>query len=295
MSDQSFCTYGELTVMSNEAKQYPGVMSFSVGRSILGREIPAFVLGEGKKAVVLLGGVLGTEGLTAALLFDFIKDYSEQLQKSAKIYEISMPYLFAERRIVVVPYVNPDGIGYASEGVSQDNPLYERVLRMNGGADFHAWQANARGVTLSRNFSAGFAEAKGEERAAAVPCGAPFGFGGEYPESEPESAALVRLLRALGEDLQGGIVWHLNGGVSCSCRDKLSAKTMAAGRILCRVMGSREPSPRILAPLGSPADFCIEVLSRPAFHVGVDLSNGHARALLYERLRRALFTFPFML
>jgi len=298
MSKYNSCTYGELTALANEAKGLFGVTATSLGYSILREEIPVFTLGEGKRCVVLVGGLQGTEAISAALLLDFIKDYSQQVQKGNKVYEINMPYLFAERRIVVVPFLNPDGISYATEGVNGENPLFDRVTQMNGTADFSRWQANARGVTLTRNFGAGFARGKEEERARGVWNGAPVGFGGEYPESEPESAALGRFLRLLAPDLMGMIEWHVGGGIVCSCRDKLSAKTLAAGRILGRTMGNREQTPGITSPLGSPADWCIEALSRPAYRVGVDalhLGAKASRAPLYERLRQTLFTFPFML
>ncbi|MBE6605014.1 MAG: hypothetical protein E7639_04855 [Ruminococcaceae bacterium] len=298
MSKYNSCTYGELTALANEAKGLFGVTATSLGYSILREEIPVFTLGEGKRCVVLVGGLQGTEAISAALLLDFIKDYSQQVQKGNKVYEINMPYLFAERRIIVVPFLNPDGIAYATEGIHDENPLFERVCRMNGGRELFDWQANARGVTLTRNFQTGFAEAKAEEAALAVLNGAPFGFGGEYPESEPESAALGRLLRFLGQDLLGMIEWRVGSGVSCSCRDKLSAKTLAAGRILSRVLGSREQTPVISPALGAPSDWCIEALSRPAYRVGLDrslLAKARSRASLYERVRQALFTFPFML
>ena len=300
MSKQGLYTYGELTARVREIKEMTGVTCTLLGRSILGREIPVFTLGTGKKTVVLLGGLLGTEVAVSALLLDFIGDYVQQLQKGAKLYEVNMSYLFAERSVVVVPFLNPDGIAYATEGIDENNPLYERVVRMNGGKDLTAWQANARGVTLTRNFAAGFAEGKTEERAHGILGGAAVGFGGEYPESEPESAALGRLLRALHADMQGLIEWHAEGALACSCRDKLSAKTLAAGRILGRALGYREQTPEVTSPYGSPADWCIEGLSRPAYHVGFDAAfcpAGAARtsSTRYERVRRALFTFPFML
>lgn len=268
-------------------------------RSILGREIPAFTLGSGKKAVVYVGALCGTEALVSGMLLDFIEDYVKRYQKDSKVFDVAMQYLFRERRIIVVPMLNPDGVDYATKGVSEDNPIRTRVLQMNGGEDFSLWRANARGVDLSHNFDAGYAAHKNGERARGILNGAPFGYGGEYPESEPESAALCRMLRFLGEDLLGVIELHLgHGEIFCSCKDNLSAKTMAAGRILGRATGYRLIGPEKALPQGGLADWCIEKLYRPAYRVDCDAAKyapDKARACLFEAMRRALYTFPFML
>ncbi|MBQ9802768.1 MAG: hypothetical protein IJW51_06845 [Clostridia bacterium] len=291
--------YGALAHIAEQAQAYCGVQGSILTRSILGREIPVFTLGQGKKAVVFIGGIGGGEALISMLLFDFIKDYSEQYKKRSKIFDIGLPYLFGERRIVVIPMLNPDGISYATEGVTAENPLFERVCRMNGSEDFSDWQANARGVDLGHNYRVGFASVKALEQKNGVIGGGPHGFGGEYPESEPESAAICRLLHGYGEDLQGLIELRLGAAqITCSCRDKLSAKTMAAGRILGRAMGFRDPTPVMTVPSGTLPDWCIENLSRPAYTLSLDAekhSHQKARTLFYDTLRRPLFTFPFML
>lgn len=299
MSEYYSHGYHELAATAAEVAKCYGIQSGTLTRSILGKEIPVFTLGQGQKAVALIGGVGGCEGLVSLLLFDFIKEYSEQYKKESKIFDIGLSYLFGQRRIVVIPFLNPDGITYATEGVTAENPLFERVCRMNGSEDFSAWQANARGVDLGHNYRVGFAAYKEQEAGNGIIGGASHSFGGEYPESEPESTALCRLLRTLGDDLQGLIELRLGTSkITCSCRDKLSAKTMAAGRILGRALGYRDPTPVMTVPNGTLPDWCIEQLSRPAYTLFLDVEKHpteKARALLYEALRRPLFTFPFML
>ena len=268
-------------------------------RSILGREIPVLRLGRGKKTVVYVSAQRGTEGMLSAVLLDFVRDFVGHYQKNGTVFDTALSYLFAERTVIVVPMLNPDGIGYATEGVGKENPLFERVWRMNGERELSSWEANARGVDLTHNYSTGFFAHKELAEADGVLGGAPRGFGGEYPESEPESAALCRLLRFVGEDLLGVLELQLGGGdIHCSCKDKLSAKTMAAGRILGRATGYRLVSPEKTVPQGGLADWCIDKLSRPAYRVECDATKytpERARACLFESLRRALYTFPFML
>jgi len=287
----------DITAATGEVLGLPLVQCDMTARSILGSEIPVFTLGNGKKAVVYVGGIGGTEALLSLVLLDFIKDYHGQYERGGRVFDTGVPFLFSERRIIVVPMLNPDGVSYTAKGVSPHNPICDRVLKMNGGEDFSSWQANARGVDLAYNFNAGFGGGKvcGNE----IGSGAPEGFGGEYPESEPESAALCRLLRFLGQDLLGLIELRLGTGeIRCSCQHKLSAKTTAAGRILGRATGYRLIDPEKTAPRGSVSDWCIEKLSRPAYRVDCDAAKyprDKARACLFEALRRTFYTFPFML
>lgn len=270
-----------------------------LARSILGREIPVFTLGTGRKTVLYVGAHHGTDALSPAVLLEFIRDYALQYEKKATVYDIGITNLAAERRIVVVPLLNPDGAAYVKEGVLTNNPLYTRVMQMNGGERFSDWAANARGVDLARNYDSDFGARKDAEQRAGLLNGAGAGYSGEYPESEPETAALCRYLRFFEEELLG--VLELDMGeerILCSCQDKLSAKTMAAGRILARALGYRGKGPDMTSPTGSLADWCIERLSRPAYRVFLppmreDIPS--PRAVAFEKARRALYTFPFML
>ncbi|MBQ8342468.1 MAG: hypothetical protein IJY22_08880 [Clostridia bacterium] len=262
--------------------------------SILGRDIPLITLGHGKRGVLYVGAHRGTDGITSGILLDFITDYLRQYERGATVFEYPMPYLFEERKIYVVPMLNPDGVDYVANGVGEDNPLFERAMRMNGSEDFSHWQANARGVDLHHNYDAGFTE---HQKSRGLSNGAPSLFGGEFPESEPETAALARFLRLRREEIMGVLSLRAPGeALVCNCNDNLSAKTMAVGRVLSRMTGYRLERPEGVSAYGSLSDWCIEKLGRPAFTV--DCGRGESplpeeqRPLIYERLRRVLFSFP---
>ncbi|MBQ3482586.1 MAG: M14 family metallocarboxypeptidase [Clostridia bacterium] len=269
-------------------------------RSILGREIPLITLGKGKKTVLYVGAHHGMEWITAAVLVDFIADYCRQYEKNGAPCGYRMSYMLEKRRILIVPMLNPDGVEYATHGVSSDNPLYARVLSMNGSADFSRWQANARGVDLNHNYDAGFLEYKTREQDAGVLNGAPTRYSGEYPESEPETAALCRLLRFYHEDLLGVLTLHTQGEeIFCSCGDNLSAKTLSVGRMLARMTGYRLAHPAGLAAFGGLTDWCIASLHRPSYTLECGKGENplpiEQRSLIYEKLRCALFSFPFLI
>lgn len=268
-------------------------------RSILGREIPILTLGKGRRAVFLVGAHHGMESITAAVLTDFIEDYTRQLSRRATVYDYPMRYLFEERKIYIVPMLNPDGVEYSVNGTTRENPLYERVMAMKGGEDLTRWQANARGVDLNHNYDAGFAAYKAKEAQEGIPSGAPTRYSGEYPESEPETAALCRFLRARREEIKGVLTLHTQGEeIFCSCENNLTAKCMSVGRLLSRFTGYRLARPEGLAAFGGLTDWCIASLCRPAFTLecgrGENPLPEEQREIIYGRLRRALFSFAFM-
>lgn len=269
-----------------------GMEVFCVGRSILGREIPVISLGRGERAVLYVGGIRGNESESCGILLSFLEDYLQQHHRGTTVYEYPMSYLFEERKIYLLPMLNPDGIEYCLHGTDKTNPLFERVQTMLGEGSLADWQANARGVDLGHNFDAGFAQNKRREQVAGIVGGACAGYSGEFPESEPETAALCRFLRRQREEIVGVLSLHEgNGEIFCNCGDNLTAKTVSAGRVLSRMTGYTMARPESLVPIGSLSDWCITALSRPAFTLKCDSSAGNA-ALLYAKLRRALFSFP---
>lgn len=270
-----------------------GIICNVLTRSIMGREIPLITLGNGKRAVLYVGAHRGTESLTAGLLLDFALEYLKQYERLATVYEYPMRYLFEDRRIYIVPMLNPDGVEYALHGVGTENPLRERLLKMNPSGDFSTWQANSRGVDLGHNYDAGFSDCKRAERDAGILGGAPADYSGEYPESEPETAALCRFLRLRREEIKGVLSFHTGEGeIFCSCGDNLTAKTMSVGRVLSRFTGYRLVRPESISPVGTLADWCITSLHRPAFTVNCGGVFNASPAVIYEHLRRLLFSFP---
>lgn len=114
-----------------------------VGRSLQGRPIEAHVLGTGGDVTLVLGTIHGDEpaGTPLALsLIEHLKAHPERLR---------------DRRVVIVPVANPDGLAAGT-------------------------RSNANGVDLNRNFPA---ENRRDERRY-----------GDAGLSEPESRAIHRLL-----------------------------------------------------------------------------------------------------
>ena len=119
------------------------------GYSVEGRPITGHVLGSGSKTFILFGVIHGNEPIGKYLL------------NRLKSHLVSRPEILRDKRVVLVPVVNPDG--------------FENRTRHN-----------ARSVDLNRNFPSS--------------CWVPRRYHGTAPASEPETRALLQVLRRFPPD-----------------------------------------------------------------------------------------------
>ncbi len=278
---------------------YDFLVALPLGQSVLGRTIPRIVLGDPDASVgaLYVGAHHGMEWITSMILLQFVCEYCEAYQKKETVYRLNMEMLFRTRRIDVIPMLNPDGVEYQQCGVTEDNPIRERLLRMNGGSeDFSRWQANGRGVDLNHNYNAGFDAYKKLEREAGIENGAPTRYSGEHPESEPETSALCNLLRyadpinlILTLHTQGEEIYYTSGGETAPHSRRL-AETFS------RMTGYALAEPDGMAAYGGLTDWYIREFSRPSFTVEcgrgenpLPLSDFRS---IYASVREMLFTAP---
>lgn len=279
-------------------ERYGQAEAISVGRSIRGRELFCIRLGTpGALPVLYVGAHHGMEHITSAVLLRFINEYCESLLRGERMYGIDMRYLYSERCIYVVPMLNPDGVELSLNGASPESPLYERLIKMNGGEDFTLWQANERGVDLNHNYNAGFNEYKPIEREAGIYGGGPTKYSGEYPESEPETAALCALIRTVSPELvltlhsQGEEIFYTSGGIAPHASRRI-------GRIISELTGYKLSEPEGTAAYGGLTDWFIAEYGKPSFTLecgkGKNPLPGDDFFGIYARLRETLFRAPIL-
>lgn len=283
------------------ADRYCHLEFTTLGESLLGRTIPMITLGEGNKTILYVGAHHGMEWMTSILLLRFINEYAEAHKEGRRIYSTHVPYLFKERRIIIVPMLNPDGVNYTIEGVKQDNPLKTRLERMNPNhPDYSHWQANARGVDLNHNYDAGFIEYKKIEQELGITGGGPTRYSGECPESEPEVGYLCNYLRFNREKIQAVITLHTQGEeiYYTGCGETLS-RSQSMGKALARLCGYRLNKPEGPASYGGLTDWCIRSLGIPSFTVECGKGQNplplEEYFCIYATVRQMLFEAPFLL
>lgn len=247
------------------AERYRCLSVSFIGRSILGKGIPMITLGdpEAEKGVMYVGAHHGMEWITSVLLLRFVNEYAECLKAKREMYGQNMSYLARTRSIAVVPMLNPDGVDLQIGGIPEGCPLEERLVRMNGGRDFSEWQANARGVDLNHNYSAGFAEYKPIERESGILGGCRSRYSGEHPESEPETGALANYLR-FNDSIRMVLTLHTQGE-EIFCGDGSAPGCMRIGRMISRMIGYRLSTPEGTALYGGLTDWYVRDMQKPAF------------------------------
>jgi len=288
-----------MRVIEVMCERYEGLAVTSLGKSILGREIPMLQLGNGRKKVLYIGAHHGMEGMTAALLLRFVNEYFELCRTGSVVDRVPVRALNEARSIFVVPMLNPDGIEYALNGIGEENPMRERVLSMNdGSADLGRWQANARGVDLNHNYNAGFEAYKQLEGELGIVGGGPTRYSGEYPESEPEVAYLCNFIRFTGDfslalslHTQGEEIYYTSGGYCPENAERI-------GRYIAGLCDYRLAKPDGPAAYGGFTDWFIKEFDQPSFTVECGRGENPLPfsdfPMTYLRIRKMLFMAPML-
>lgn len=143
----------------------------TIGSSVKGRSITAYYFGSGPNSIIYTGAIHGDEVSTRSLMLRWI----DELEANAQ----NIP---ADRTIVVVPLLNPDGFAAGR-------------------------RTNANNVDLNRNFNV-----SDWKKDITTVTNKPFpGGGGPEPMSEPETKALANLVARLQPRLV--LSYHSIGGI----------------------------------------------------------------------------------
>ena len=258
-------TYGNVRHMTDELlRRYGFLTRFSIGKSFLGRDISALSVGEADDPVVISAGFHGSEWLTGLVLRRFIENMCRTADDGSCLCGIRIrPALFG-RRIVFIPFVNPDGAEIAQCGAS--GALRCANFVASATKDTRHWQANARGVDINHNFDAGWQRLRKMEAEQGINGPAPTRYGGTAPESEPETCALTDFCRAgnvrhvVALHSQGEVIYWRYG-------DKMPDRSRKMAEIMAQSSGYALEDPEGLASLGGFKDWFIGEFNRPGFTV----------------------------
>ncbi len=142
--------------------------SSTIGYSVKGRAIVAYYFGSGASTILFTGGIHGSEGSSTTTMQAWVNYLQANGHK-----------IPADKRVVVVPNVNPDGIAAGTRN-------------------------NANNVNLARNFPSSNWKADIQTANGELKNG-----GGTSPASEPEAKTLLDLTRQLRPRLQ--VSFHAQG------------------------------------------------------------------------------------
>lgn len=252
------------------AKKYPFCDLFSLGKSVLGRDLFCIKAGYGKKRIFLCGAHHGLEWITSLFLTAFCEDICDFYAKNKVSDGVRICDLFKKVTFYICPMVNPDGVNLAICGLTPDIPknICQKLLIYNKNSyEFkNKWQANIRGIDLNHNYNAGFWEGKSAEKEMGITIPGPTRFSGMYPESEPEVRAIVKFTKILKPDI--AIAYHTQGEeIYYNYQNKASEKAKEIAKKMASLSGYTLSSPEGMASFSGYKDWVISALSIPAYTI----------------------------
>lgn len=244
LQDPSLYSYQDMLTDTEVLLEiYPDLVAKdSIGTTADGRELVHYIVGNpaAEKQIFINGAIHAREYLTFQLVMKQMCEYLRHVDQDADWGGRSYRILWDQVAIHVVPLVNPDGVQISQFGLEglQNQSLRDGIynLAANDGSSVTTyyldhWKANASGVDLNRNFDAYWEYYQGT--------GYPSSdhYKGEYPGSEPEAAALIRLteennfLYTISYHTQGQVIyWNFENidpvyDVSLQWVNRLTAQT----------------------------------------------------------------------
>ncbi len=248
-------------------KLYPFIEVFSIGQSCMGREIPAIKIGKSKGYTLFVGAFKGSDGLTSTLLLKFCEEICDALKNNTALCGMNIKRLMEDRGIIIVPRINPDGCEISLCGAAAAGAYVREIRRISGGDTLH-WNANLRGVDISHNFSADWYTLRNAERSIGIYGPSKENFGGAFPESEPETAALTGLCRKV--NINRAVSFSLGGKVIYSdFGDKINVRSERLSSFMSEVSGYTVGSKEKSVSGGSFAHWFYKTYQRPVFSVKI--------------------------
>lgn len=177
------------------------------GHSFWGAPVVFEKLGSGRTTLLFSGDFAG-DPKSAGVIERFCDDlYFCGREDLAPVGKIGIGRLLLVRSVFLVPCPNPDALLIKAGGPGEESPFLPRVKRLLANRPAVLWSANGRGVDVGRNFNYRFAAYK----EGAVKEAAPFGYGGSFPESEPESSSFASFARRIAPRLFVHLVHGADG------------------------------------------------------------------------------------
>ena len=240
---------------------YGFIEHITIGESVMKRSIHGVKIGTGRRQVLVTAAFHGLESITAAIVMKFASDYAARISDSNPFFGKNAAQLFVKNTLYVLPMINPDGVDIAAHGIDTSMPAHQRLVKSVGVCDFkRTWQANARGVDLNHNYDALWS--------AVHPSPSPSKYGGECPESEPETKALTTFVRRMQPDIL--LAFHSQGGeIYCDFDGHCPEGALEIAEEMAAVSGYEVCRPTGTAAFGGCKDWFIREFDRPGFTIEV--------------------------
>lgn len=250
--------------------RYPSLAVGTIGKSVLGKSLYALRLGRGENRVAYNAAHHALEWITSPVLMKFAEDSLKACALKQPLDGYNMQKLWTDSSVWLVPMVNPDGVDLVIDGLSRNNPYYDRLIQWNGGSsDFsQVWEANIRGVDLNHNYNAAWEQSKQAEESLGITGPGPTRYSGPYPVSEPETRAMVSFTRS--RKIRLAMAYHAQGSVIYwNFQNLASPEAKEIGENLSRISGYSLEEASGVASYAGYKDWYIQEFRDPGYTIEV--------------------------
>lgn len=264
---------------------------FQIGKSVLGRPILALRIGNKDNCVLYAAGFHGSERLTTLCNLMFVEEFCTALRNNSDFSIANARNALCNKSIIIVPLVNPDGYEISLNGPASAGERADRIREINVGNDIKYWNANANGIDINHNFDAGFEKMKEIEKSQGIFGPAPRRYGGTRPESEPETQALVNLVKQY--NVIETLAWHSQGEeIYWQYGENTPEKALKLAQLFATASGYKVADPLPNSAYAGFKDWFIEKFGLPGFTIeigkGENPLNPNSLYDIYENLRELM-------
>ena len=195
--------------------RYPFAEVGSIGKSVMGRPLFSFIIGEGEREAFYNAAHHANEWITTPLVMKFMENYLKAYINNTNILGRNAAKLYENARLFLVPMVDPDGVDLVNNALDRNDTYYKEAkaiserypaIRFPDG-----WKANIVGTDLNLNYPAGWEQAKRIKFGMGFTTPAPRDYVGTEPLSAPESRAVYEFTQK--HDFSLILAYHTQGQV----------------------------------------------------------------------------------
>ena len=255
--------------LQNIVKRFPFASLFSIGKSVLGKELYVLKIGDGEKEIFYNGAHHANEWITSLLLARFAEQVCAAYSSGSYLAGENIRKTVENSTLYILPCVNPDGVDLVTGAFPPASAVFKDAKTMSDGDDFPKdWKANIVGVDLNLNYPAGWEEARDYKFSLGYTDPRAFGYVGRYPLSEPESRAVAAFTEKHSFSLV--LALHSQGGeIFPEYRGLSPENTAEIAEEFSRISGyEAKKTPDEMGNAGYK-DWFISKFSKPGFTVEV--------------------------